>query len=430
MFCVRQFGLPDVDALLTGGDPSQNAAALTARFSRGDRAFGAIDSAGRVCHVRWVSAARVHIPEIDRDIVPAPRQAYFYNGYTRPDVRRRGVDRQVRRFIFDTLRGEGFDSVCSYARLDNPAALRAAARYQQPIGTIRYVALRGTLPIAWRTDGQLPTLAPPVSGAPDGRADVWRTWFTSWVREPLSKRSTGCAALDERSFRSTAQFIVEALTLSPDADSLLDVGCDSTMVTRFVAPHSRRVMGIDLIHDMLSDSRRVDVGDARGGRPWLVTADACRLPIRSGAFSKVYSSAMLHTLPTREHGMRVIEELIRVTAGGGTVLVTSVPDTSKRYASRLDIWRRSHPLEKLTLPVRWLVPRAIKRAARGAIARPASGLPEFLDYDLAGIAASLRARGFRSEVRDFPADYWSGEFRTSRSNLLIFIPGSAAANAT
>jgi ribosomal protein S18 acetylase RimI-like enzyme len=148
---IRQLAESDLNRMLDGGDPDQDAGSLERRFRRGDRAFGAIDTTGRICHVRWVSTTRAHIPEIDRDIVLHPRQAYFYNGYTRRDARRRGIDGLVRRAIFETLRSEGFTSVCSYVRTDNAAGLRAASHWQRPAGTMNYVAVRGRRPIVIRS---------------------------------------------------------------------------------------------------------------------------------------------------------------------------------------------------------------------------------------------------------------------------------------
>jgi SAM-dependent methyltransferase len=417
---VRQLYRCEIDSLAQGGDPTQDVSALDARFLRGDRAFGAVDAEGRVCHVRWVSTTRVHIPEIDRDIILQPGHAYFYNGYTRPDARKRGIDGVVRNFIFRTLQAEGYRNVCSYVRLENPDGLRAASRWQRPIGTVRYIAPRYVTPlITGASTAGLPMLVPP---ADQRRVQAWQTWFDSWAAEPLAKRSTGCAALDKTSFRSAASFIDSALALSPHIDTVLDVGCDSAMVTRLVAPRARRLMGIDFIHKMLKDSHGLQLSAADGCLLWFVTADACRLPVRSGAFTKVYCSAMLHTLPTRSHGLQAIDELIRVTARGGAVLVSSVPDRAKRLAGRVELWRRANPLQRIILPVRWLLPRGIKRMARRALHRPDTGLPEFLDYDLQDLARSLETRGLRCKVIDFPANYWSSEFRLSRSNLLISIP--------
>ena len=155
----RQLGESDVDRMLDGGDPDQDAGILVWRLRRRDRAFAAIDASGRICHVRWVSTTRVRIPEIERDIVLQPRQAYFYNGYTRHDARQRGIDSFVRRTLFEMLRSEGITSVCSYVRTDNAAGLRAASRWQRPAGTIRYVAVRGRTPIVLRSSTVgLPTL--------------------------------------------------------------------------------------------------------------------------------------------------------------------------------------------------------------------------------------------------------------------------------
>jgi ubiquinone/menaquinone biosynthesis C-methylase UbiE len=422
--CARQFSPSDIDALRAGGDPTQSAAALAARFRRGDRAFGAEDENGRICHVRWVSTTRVHIPEIDRDIVLRPHEAYFYNGYTRPDVRRCGVDGLVRHFIFNTLRAEGFVAVCSYVRHDNRVVLHAASRWQRPVGTVRYVTPLRCRPIVRGASAEgLPALVAPdaIVSASTDRVNAWQAWFRSWIDRPLATRSTGYAALDDADFQSAAAFIQASLDVS-ESDAVLDVGCDSAMITRHIAPRVRRLLGIDFIHDMLRDTSRLPLTVAGGDSPWFVTADACRLPIRSGAFSKVYSSAMLHTLPTRAHGLQAIDELIRVTAAGGVVMLSSVPDTAKRLASRLDVWKRAQAADKLTLPIRWLIPGRIKTFARRVLRRPATGLPEFLDYDLKEIARSFEARGFQREIRDFPSDYWSTEFRTSRSNLLIHVP--------
>ena len=152
----------NVDVLREGGDPTQQVAELADRLTRGDRAFGAVDATGRVCHVRWVATTRAHIPEIDHDVVLAPGQAYFYNGYTRPDVRRRGIDGLVRKFIFATLQSEGFRRVYSYVRHDNRAGRRAASRWQQAIGTVRYVKVGRSTPWLARISGEIPRLKRPT----------------------------------------------------------------------------------------------------------------------------------------------------------------------------------------------------------------------------------------------------------------------------
>lgn len=58
------------------------------------------------------------------DVVMSPGEAYFYDGYTHPDRRSRGVDGAVRAFIFNTMRRAGCRRVYSYVSGNNPPALR------------------------------------------------------------------------------------------------------------------------------------------------------------------------------------------------------------------------------------------------------------------------------------------------------------------
>ncbi len=421
-FSALQLSMSDMDALRDGGDPEQDVAALEARFRRGDRAFAAIDAAGRVCHVRWVATSRVHIPEIARDIVLEPGEAYFYNGYTRPDARRCGVDGLVRNFIFATLQSEGYRRVYSYVRLDNGAGFRAASRWQHPLGIVRYLSVRKSTPWTTRGGPRIPKLeASETQPLQRSREEAWKRWFNSWLDEPLAKRSTGCAPVADSSLASAAGFITATLKADSERDIVLDVGCDSALVSRFVAPHARRFGGVDFITAMLKDGARLGVRTADGHPAWFAAADACRLPFRSQTFTKVYCSAMLHTLPTHEHGSRAIEELIRVTRHNGTVLLSSVPDRAKRLTARLELLKRASWPARMSLPIRWAIPSAVRQLGRRVLRRPSRELPEFLHYDLRALKRALEARGLQCEICDFPPDYWNPEFRTSRSNLLIHV---------
>jgi hypothetical protein len=99
-------------------------------------------------------------------------------------------------------------------------------------------------------------------------------------------------------------------------------------------------------------------------------------------------------------------------------------------AARFDLWKRAGWMERISLPVRWVIPRRIKQFGRRALQRPSTGLPEFLHYDLPALQRSLEARGLRCEIRDFPPGYWNEEFRTSRSNLLVHVPERTALEET
>ena len=433
---VQEMTRADMERLITAIDPEQTTEDIDARFRRGDRVFVAIGAGVAGEHTRWVTTSRTYIPEIDRDIVPAPGQAYFYNGYTRPECRGHGVDGRVRNRIFATLQSEGFTSACSYVRHDNRKGYRAAFRWQRPIGTVRYLRLfRGPsivlgeprkpgTPVLIRRAYHEPSRMDRRGDEAALREQAWRSWFRSWIAQPLSARSTGCYQVRESDCRAAAASIVSLLNLTA-ADDVLDVGCDSALISRLVAPQCRRFAGVDFIPEMLRDARDRAMDPATVDRARFIAADGRALPIRSGAFPKVYCSAVLHTLATHADGLAMIDELIRVTADGGTVLLASVPDRAKRGANRALVWQRATLAGKLTLPFRWTVPAAARQWARRILRRPETGPPAFLDYDLQHIAAELEGRGLRCAIHDFPIRHPNVDFQRTRSNLVIAIRHSA-----
>jgi GNAT superfamily N-acetyltransferase len=163
---IRTLRPGEIDALAHGSDPARSRQALTARFDAGDLCFAALDDRGRALHTRWVTLGRAYVPELHRDFEPGSEAAYAYDAYTRPDARRRGLDSAVRRAVFSGMRALGRVRVYSYARGDNPEGLRAAARHQRPLVTLRYVRLLGGRPSLREVSGALPAglLREPASG--------------------------------------------------------------------------------------------------------------------------------------------------------------------------------------------------------------------------------------------------------------------------
>src|SRR5581483_4941228 len=76
----------------------------TERFEKGDQCFVAIASNNQIAHSRWVSTNDTYIPELEMSTRPRDKQAYMYDGYSRPEFRGRGIDGAVRNFIFETLK--------------------------------------------------------------------------------------------------------------------------------------------------------------------------------------------------------------------------------------------------------------------------------------------------------------------------------------
>lgn len=427
---VRQLRISDKEALLHGSESSWET--ILSRFQKGDLCFGALDEHGRAVHTRWLTLTGTLIPELQMDFVPTQDAAYFYDGYTRPDARRRGIDADVRTVIFEAVRDLGRSRVYSYVRDDNPKGLRATARCQQRVATIHYARLLRSRPIL--VGGNLEPLGallrqPRTRGGDDAvdRAADWRRWFEGWLQEPLAKRSIGFHELPEGAFEAMAEHISSTLRLDPSSDLVLDLGCDSAMVTRRVAPHCAGLVGVDYIPGMLVDARRRWGNEAEvpeGLR--FAAADGRALPFPSGTFAKAYCSGVVHTMPSHEDGLALILELVRVSKPGGQVLIAAVPDVRKRWRARREAFRQGGLREKAQIVTAAALPPTVKRLARRILPWLPRAPLQYLEYDLQEVSSLLGRRGLDSTIIDYPRDFWSRDFRTTRSNLLIAVPPPTA----
>ena len=137
---IRQADVSEIPKLISAGRADPTLAAL--RFRRGDQCVVVVDRDGQILHNRWVTVMPTPVPELLRDIIPRRDEAYFYDGYTRPEARTFGLDGAVRSYIFDTLRAAYYARVYSYVRGDNRPGLRAASCWQAPVGELGYVRVR------------------------------------------------------------------------------------------------------------------------------------------------------------------------------------------------------------------------------------------------------------------------------------------------
>jgi ubiquinone/menaquinone biosynthesis C-methylase UbiE/GNAT superfamily N-acetyltransferase len=423
-FQVRQLFPSDRESLLHGSESSWET--LRSRFQRGDLCFGGLDTDGRAVHTRWLTFERAHIPELGLDFVPPEGTAYFYDGYTRPDARRLGVDAAVRNAIFDTLRSRGCGGVYSYVRDDNPGGLRAASRCQHEVGRVRFARFMTSRPfVSSKGRTGLESLLKAPEAAPkeaDERAAKWRQWFEGWLNEPVAKRSIGFHQLPEEAFTAMADHIAATLSLSPGRDSVLDVGCDSALVTRHVRPHCSRLTGVDFIPGMLIDAQRARGGTAQEGATRFAAADGRALPFPDRSFAKAYCSGVVHTLPTHGDSFKMILEMVRVAGPGGTVLVAAIPDVRKRWRGRIAAWKVAGTRERARMIGAWITPSPVRRLARRVLHRETDGALRYLEFDLVKTQESLRSHGLMCAVLDYPKDFWSRDFRETRSNLLISVP--------
>jgi ubiquinone/menaquinone biosynthesis C-methylase UbiE/ribosomal protein S18 acetylase RimI-like enzyme len=425
---LRLASIEDVALLVREGDPSQASEEMVRdRFERGDLCFIAESSTGELVHSRWVAGEKGFVPEVGMEVLLEPGAAYMYGGYTSPRWRRAGVDSAVRSHIFSTMRARGCSWVYSYVRGDSPTALRAAKRLQSPVSTVWYLRIGSSEP--WLLSG---SSSRPALRKPDRTANVdrdrllrlrqAREWFGGWIQQPAAFHSTGFHRVSEEQFEETARHIGQVLQLDPARDCVLDVGCASAMVSRRVAPRCRQLVGVDMTAGMVAGINQESIVCA-GGKPAIFSAaDGRRLPFPSRAFDKVYSSAVIHMLPGRDDGLQLIEEMVRVCRPGGTVLVASVPDRGKRFTAYTDALKQTNLIGKARILASFLLPRALKNLLRGPLGLE-KGYPAALVYDIERIAARMEASGLQCSVLDFPQNYWSPDFRRTRSNLLISVPG-------
>jgi SAM-dependent methyltransferase len=160
-----------------------------------------------------------------------------------------------------------------------------------------------------------------------------------------------------------------------------------------------------------------------------VAADARRLPLPLRAFDKVYSLGMIHTLPSRQDGIRVLLELVRVCRPGGKILVGSVPDRSRRWRARAEAWRRGGMRERFSLIASLLLPAPLKAVARRLAGHERSRGLVYLEYDFDALRRRLESLGLECRVVEFPANFWSRDFRLTRSNLVVTVPADADTEA-
>lgn len=426
---TREAGAWELDAVLEGSEPGHSAEALRDRFRRAHRCFVAEDGEGRIGHTRWVTSEPPYVPEIRRHLLLPPGDAYFYDGFTRPQARRRGLDGATRCAIFQALRRRGFRRAVSYVRADNPAGLRAAGRWQRPVGRVRYLRLGPWRNVLFGTRAIAP-LAFSAEGTLDDEATVservvrWRTWFQGWLEQPLERRSIGFSDVPDQYFTAMGALIGDLLELAPGHDAVLDVGCASGGVTRKVAPRAREIAGADSTTGLLLDAAGLDIRSASGQPLVLAAADGRRLPWPEATFETVYCVGVIHTLPRLDDGFRIAREAIRVCRPGGRVLIGAVPDRKRRWSARREIWRRGGWRERGRLIAATLVPAPVRGPVRRLLRVPPAHHLIALEHDLERLARRVREVHPEVECRvvPFPRDFWSRDFRASRSNLVIRLP--------
>lgn len=146
------------------------------------------------------------------------------------------------------------------------------------------------------------------------------------VVDQHNRQAEGYARLADSLGRNDRSAALRARIGAGPDDEVLDVACGPGRLTLDLAPHVRRITGIDLTPGMLAQAQAA-LAESGAGNVAFVQGDAAALPFADGAFSIVISSAAFHHFAAPG---RVLAEMVRVCRPGGRVVVSDVtPDADK-----------------------------------------------------------------------------------------------------
>lgn len=131
----------------------------------------------------------------------------------------------------------------------------------------------------------------------------------------------------------------------------LDFGCGIGRLTRAMAAHFERCIGLDISEEMIARAREINPACE------FVVNNDTTLPFASDHFDLIYSKYVLQHLPEKEHVFAYIAEFVRTLKPGG-LLVFQVR-TALSLRARLQVGRRVYSkLRGLGVPegvlYRWL----------------------------------------------------------------------------
>lgn len=102
-----------------------------------------------------------------------------------------------------------------------------------------------------------------------------------------------------------------------EGDRILDVGCGNGRLLELLRDKKIRYTGVDL------SERLVEIAKKRYPQDNFLVADNLNLPFLDNNFDKVFSVAVLHTIPSQYLRKKAISELKRVLKPEGLLFITA-----------------------------------------------------------------------------------------------------------
>lgn len=252
-------------------------------------------------------------------------------------------------------------------------------------------------------------------------ARTWREYFEQWTNQPMYLRSTGDPQ-PETHFAAIAEHVCRSLALS-EGDNVLDVGCDSGLVTEKVASRVASITGVDFIEAFIADAMRLK----QAPNSHYMVADAQALPFPNKAFDKGYCYNVIHGLPDREYALRIIREMTRVCKS--VILVGDVPDVKKKGVYYRRRWQNKfvegNVVAKARMVIAVITPCVMRRYLKRmcGIQTCVARSPGFVWHDMNTLKRDLQKDGCECTIfaQPYPLHDWY-----YRSSMVLRLPNTAS----
>ena len=115
-------------------------------------------------------------------------------------------------------------------------------------------------------------------------------------------------------------------------DKILDVGCGTGILFRYIADAAQLVVGVDISRESLKEAKK----RARNRKNVaLIQADADHIPFQDQTFDKVFAITLLQNMPAP---LKTLQELRRISTQRATMVITGLKKkfTRETFESLLD----------------------------------------------------------------------------------------------
>lgn len=122
------------------------------------------------------------------------------------------------------------------------------------------------------------------------------------------------------------RYVVDTMRFN-NKDVFLDIGCGAGHVLKAVSDTVKEGWGIDISPRMVAFTQK-SLQDLKNIQ--IKVGNITDLPFENNTFTKILCYGVIHYVPGREFG-RAINELHRVTAPGGRILIGDIPKKNYRW---------------------------------------------------------------------------------------------------